>query len=92
MNRAIAIEAEVYNGGLLLSFTNGDIRFLNIESFLKGKIFKPLNDVKNLSKFKISHGAIEWDCGPCLCADTVYLRSVKVNTSQSTYNCKSITM
>ena len=63
---------------LTLSFSNGEVRRLDVNPYLKKGMFQELRD---LSKFNSVHPdglSIEWDNEAALCPNTVYLDSVKV--------------
>lgn len=69
------INAEVYGKYLLrVTFDNNEVKLFNIRPYLKGEIFKPLNDPDEFAKFHIDElGSIEWDSGASLSFDTLYI-------------------
>ena len=58
---------------VLLEFTDGTVKEVNLEVFLRGPIFEPIrNDLATFRSMKIEGGAIAWENGADIDPDVLY--------------------
>lgn len=46
---------------LRLSFNNGEIRIVDLESHLNGPLFRPLTNLENFKRFSIPFNTVQWE-------------------------------
>jgi hypothetical protein len=61
---------------LLLTFSNGEEKILDIKPYLEKGIFSELKDLSLFNSVHLDGLSIEWDNEAALSPDTVYLESV----------------
>ena len=64
---------------LLVEFSNGERKILDVSSYLTFGVFQQLKDPAVFSAVRVSYGTVEWPGEMDLCPDTVYLESVPAN-------------
>lgn len=63
---------------LILTFTNGEVKLFDFQSYLKYPVYKPLQDETFCKKVKTSDGIVQWNEDIDFSPDTIYLASVSV--------------
>jgi len=76
-----AIPQENYR--LALTFNNGEQRLFDLTPYLDKGIFKELRDTSYFRRVRVVAGAIEWPNEQDLSHDTLYLRSVPIQSDQA---------
>ena len=57
---------------LRLKFNNNEVRTVNLEKELYGKVFEPLKDKTFFKDFFISHNTVEWKNGADFAPEFLY--------------------
>ncbi|MFH1561906.1 MAG: DUF2442 domain-containing protein [Nitrospirota bacterium] len=60
---------------LALTFTNDEVKILDVKPYLDKGIFKELKNISLFNSVKPFLGSIQWKNGQDLCPDTLYLES-----------------
>lgn len=69
--------AEYLDGySILIEFSNGEVRTVNLESSLTGPIFLPLKDIDYFKRFSIPFNTIQWENGADFAPEYLYKISV----------------
>ena len=63
---------------LILSFSNGEVRRLDVKPYLEKGIFRELKNLSVFNSVRPDGLSIEWSNEAALSPDTVYMESVKV--------------
>ena len=75
MNPRITAVAARDNYTLLLTFTNGEIRYFDITPYLGYPAFEPLRQITFFKLARASHGTVAWPREIDFDPDTLYLES-----------------
>lgn len=67
---------------LIVTFTNGEIREMDIKPYLDKGIFTELNDPSYFNSVKVVAGSIEWQNGQDLSYDTLYEAGIPISVHQ----------
>jgi hypothetical protein len=67
---------------LLLEFTNSEIKLFNAKPYLIKGIFRELNDINLFKTVRVIDGTIQWIHEQDLCPDTLYLKSIPVDSNK----------
>jgi len=62
---------------IMLMFNDGIQGIVDLKNSIKGKIFKPLQDVEYFKKFKKNRWTIEWDNGADLAPEYLHELATK---------------
>ncbi|MCL2820970.1 MAG: DUF2442 domain-containing protein [Oscillospiraceae bacterium] len=65
---------------LLLNFNNGEHRIFDVKPSFQYDVYKPIMDKEVFNLVKVVCDTIEWPGDIDYCPDTLYARSVPVNT------------
>ena len=57
---------------LRLSFNNGEIRIVDLESYLNGPIFRSLVNLEDFKRFSIPFNTVQWDNGADFAPEFLY--------------------
>ena len=63
------------NYSLLLTFSNGEVKWFDVKPYLEIEIFWKLQDLSVFNSVKPFLGSIQWVNGVDLCPDTLYMES-----------------
>jgi hypothetical protein len=72
--RVINVKPE-QNFMLLITFSNGEVKYFDVKPYLEIGIFKELKDISLFNSVKPFLGSIQWSNGVDLCPDTLYMES-----------------
>jgi hypothetical protein len=72
--RVINVKPE-QNFMLLITFSNGEVKYFDVKPYLEIGIFKELKDMSLFNSVKPFLGSIQWSNGVDLCPDTLYMES-----------------
>ena len=61
---------------ILIEFSNGEVRTVNLESSLTGPVFLPLKDIDYFKRFSIPFNTIQWENGADFAPEYLYKISV----------------
>ena len=78
MNPRVTAVTPLAEHSLLLLFTDGDQRRLDVRPYLVYPVFERLREPAFFALAKADHGTISWPTGIDLDPDSVYLESVTV--------------
>ena len=76
MNPRVAAVAPLESHALLLTFTNGELRRMDVRPYLGYRVFEALRDPTHFALVRADHGTVSWPGGIDLDPDSVYLESV----------------
>lgn len=66
-------KAEYLDGyRLRLSFSNSEVRVVDLEPYLKGPIFQPLTNLKDFKRFSIPFNTVQWENGADFAPEFLY--------------------
>ena len=68
---------------LALTFSNGEQRLFDLTPYLDKGVFKELRETGYFRRVRVVAGSIEWPNEQDLSYDTLYLRSVPVQSEQA---------
>jgi len=72
--RIVSVEAEADERTVLAVFANGERRRYDVSPLLTRGVFRKLQKAKNFVAVHVDEmGGIEWESGPDLSRDTIYL-------------------
>ncbi len=63
---------------LMLTFTNGEVKFFDVKPYLDKGIFRELRDMNVFKSVKPFFGSNQWPNGQDFCPDTLYLESMSM--------------
>lgn len=72
--RVIKVKPE-QNFMLLITFSNGEVKYFDVKPYLGFGIFKELKDMSVFNSVRPFLGSIQWSNGVDLCPDTLYMES-----------------
>lgn len=75
MNPRVVNVEPVQNFMLLITFSNGEVKYFDVKPYLGIGIFKELKDMSVFNSVKPFLGSIQWANGVDLCPDTLYIES-----------------
>src|SRR5262245_66174963 len=82
--RVTAVKANP-NYTITLTFTNGEVKLIDVKTYLDKGIFRELKDRNEFNSVQPFLGSIQWRNGQDFCPDTLYLDSKSVlETSDET--------
>ncbi|MBP3287637.1 MAG: DUF2442 domain-containing protein [Muribaculaceae bacterium] len=61
---------------ILIEFSNGEVRTVDLESSLTGPVFLPLKDIDYFKRFSIPFNTIQWENGADFAPEYLYEISV----------------
>lgn len=61
---------------ILIEFSNGEVRTVDLESSLTGPVFLPLKDIDYFKRFSIPFNTIQWENGADFAPEYLYKISV----------------
>jgi hypothetical protein len=73
--RVVAVSTQGTTG-LLLTFSNGELRFFDMEPLLDYPAFRPLRNPALFQSVQVAYGTVVWPGDIDLCPDTLYCESV----------------
>lgn len=82
MNPKVSNVSPTDNHTLIVTFTNGEIREMDVKSYLDKGIFTELNDPSYFNCVKVVAGSIEWKNGQDLSYDTLYEAGIPISVHQ----------
>ena len=78
MNPRVTAVTPLEDHALLLQFSDGDQRRMDVRPYLIYPVFERLRDSGFFALAKADHGTVSWPAGIDLDPDSVYLESVPV--------------
>ena len=76
MNPRVTAVAPLENNALLVQFTNGEQRRMDVQPYLAFPVFERLRQPEFFALAQAEHGTVGWPGGIDLDPDSVYLESV----------------
>ena len=84
MNPRVQAVSPLDNYVLLLQFTNGERRSMDVRPYLAYPVFARLSDAGFFAMVRADHGTVSWPGGIDLDPDSVYLESVPLGQATAT--------
>lgn len=78
MNPRVVAVAPLDDHALLLTFTNGEQRCMDLSPYFAYPVFARLRELPFFALAQADHGTVSWPSGIDLDPDSVYLESVPV--------------
>ncbi len=83
MNPGVTAVAPLEDHALLLHFSSGEQRRLDVRPYLAYPVFERLREPEFFALVQADHGTVSWPAGIDLDPDSVYLESVPVAQTAS---------
>ncbi len=78
MNPRVTAVTPVAEHGLLVTFSDGQVRRLDVHPYLAVAVFARLREADYFAQVRVDHGTVAWPDGIDLDPDSVYLDSVPI--------------
>lgn len=79
MNPRVTAVLPIADHALLLQFSNGEQRCMDVRPYLIYPVFERLREPEFFSQARADHGTVSWPSGIDLDPDSVHLESVPVD-------------